>query len=198
METVDEFEKVVDYIYGVYLDSTTGYDKLRAWFETNQKNTLSTLKDTHPELSSIEHLDSVHMIYGKCDPNTPEAVELHRCTQKEYKDRNKADGANFQFLGNMALVSLYQYWEDFHRGQAASKLGIKKNDLKAPVMGDLRLIRISILHHAGIALKEVEKCELLTWYKEHDSIFIDKTKFEDVVFHVKNMLNELRNKAKNA
>jgi len=34
--------------------------------------------------------------------------------------------SNFQFLGNMALVSLYQYWEDFHRGQVATELGIKR------------------------------------------------------------------------
>lgn len=198
MESVNEFEKVVDYIYGVYLDSTTGYDKLREWFETNQKDSLLTLKETHPELASIDYLDSVHMIYGKGDPNTPEAVELHRCTQKEYKDRNKDGGANFQFLGNMALVSLYQYWEDFHRGQVANELGIKRNDLRAPIMGDLRLMRISIIHHAGIALKDIEKCEVLKWYKVNDSIFIDKTKFEDVIFHVKNMLNELRKQAGNA
>ncbi len=25
-------------------------------------------------------------------------------------------------------------------------------------------------------IKEVEKCEVLKWYKEHDSIFIDKEK----------------------
>jgi len=132
------------------------------------------------------------MIYGKGDPNAPEATELHRCTQKEYKERNSENGLNFQFLGNMALVSLYQYREDYHRGQVATGLGIKKNELTAPIMGDLRLIRMSIIHHAGIALKDVEKCELLKWYKEGDLIFIDKSKFEDVIYHVKNMLNELR------
>ncbi len=198
MESVDEFEKVVDYIYGVYLDSTTGFDKLREWFEKNQNNTLASLKSTHPELASIDYLDSVHMIYGKGDPNTPEAIELHRCTQKEYKDRNSKNGLNFQFLGNMALVSLYQYWEDFHRGQVATELCIKKNDLKAPIMGDLRLIRISIIHHAGVALKDIERCKLLQWYKDGDNIFIDKSKFEDIIYHIKNMLKELRSGERNA
>lgn len=192
MDSVNEFEKVVDYIYGVYLDATTGFDKLREWFERNQNDTLATLKKSHPELASIDYLDSVTMIYGKGDPNIPEAVELHRCSQKEYKERNSEKGVNFQFLGNMALVSLYQYWEDYHRSQVAAELSIKKNDLKAPVMGDLRLIRISIIHHAGIALKDVEKCEVLKWYKEDDEIFIDKSKFEDVIFHVKEMLTNLR------
>ncbi len=198
MESVNEFEKVVDYIYGVYLDSTTGFGMVREWLEKNQIDGLSTFKNTHPELATIEYLDSVHVIYGKGDPNTPEAVELHRCTQKEYKDRNSENGSNFKFLGNMALVSLYQYWEDFHRAQVADELGIEKNELRNPIMGDLRRIRNSIIHHAGIALKDVEKCELLKWYKENDSIFIDKAKFEDVIYHVKNMLNELRMNPGNA
>lgn len=192
MESVKQFEKVVDYIYGVYLDATTGFGKLREWFEKHRGVMLESLKSSHPELASIDYLDSVSMIYGKGNPNTPEAVELHRCTQREYKERNLETGINFRFLGNMALVSLYQYWEDFHRAQVAAELGIGKNKLKAPVMGDLRLIRISIIHHAGIALKDVEKCEVLQWYKEGDEIFIDKSKFEDIIYHVKNMLIKIK------
>ena len=65
-------------------------------------------------------------------------------------------------------------------------------------MGDLRLIRISIIHHAGIGLKDIEKCELLKWYKEGDLIFIDKTKFEDIIYHIKNMLKEFRGRDRNA
>lgn len=192
MKSVDEFEKVLDYIYGVYLDSFNGFDKLRRWFEKNQKDSLASLKITHPELASIEYLDSRHMIYGHGDPNTPEAIELHRCTQKEYKDRNSKNGLNVQFLGNMVLVSIFHYWEDFHRGQIASELCITKNQLKVPIMGDLRLIRISIIHHAGVALKNIESCELLKWYKDGDKIVIDKSKFEEIIYHIKNMLNALR------
>lgn len=192
VDSIEEFEKVVDYIYGVYLDSTTGFCILREWFEKNQNDTLSSLMNSHSELASVDYLDSVPVIYGKGDPNTPEAVELHRCKQKEYKERNAAGGINFQFLGNMALVSLYQYWEDYHRAQVAEQLGKKKNNLNAPIMGDLRQLRNSIIHHSGIALKDVEKCELVQWYKEGDTIFIDKEKFEDVIFHVKNMLNNMK------
>jgi len=192
MKSVNEFERVVDHIYGVYLDATTGFDKLREWFEKNQINVLSILKSTHSELASIDYLDSVYMFYGEGDPNTSEAIELHRCTQGEYKKRNSKHGVNFQFLGNMALVSIYQYWEDFHRAQVATEMGVEKNELKTPIMGDLRLLRNSIIHHAGVALKEVEKCELLKWYKEGDTIFIDKSKFEDIVFYVKDALNHFR------
>ncbi|MHB8855271.1 MAG: hypothetical protein ACYC6K_01460 [Bellilinea sp.] len=198
MKSIDDFEKVVDYIYGVYLDATTGFRKVREGFKKSQTDSLAVLKETHPELATMDYLDSVLMIYGKGNPNLPEAVELHRCTQKEYKERNSENGLNFRFLGNMTLVSLYQYWEDFHRAQIADELGIEKTDLKAPIMGDLRLIRISIIHHAGIALKEIENCELLKWYKEGDEIFIDKAKFEDVIYQIQNMLEDLRSRRHDA
>ena len=108
MNPIKQFEATVDAIYGVYLDSTTGFDKVRAWAEQQQQDSLRWLKESHPELATIEHLDSTLLIYGKGDPNTPDAVELHRCTQRQYKERNAAGGLNFLFIGNMALVSIYQ------------------------------------------------------------------------------------------
>ncbi|MDD2338109.1 MAG: hypothetical protein PHD01_16240 [Geobacteraceae bacterium] len=190
MNAVFEFEGVLDHIYGVYIDATTGFDKLREWFVKNQRDSLDMLKNSHPELASIDYLDSVSMIYGKGDPNVPESVVLHECSQKEYKERNTENGVNFKFIGNMALVSLYQYWEDHYRSKIAEQFHINKNELKAPVMGDLRLIRISIVHHAGIALKDIEKCNVLGWYKEGDEIFIDKNKFEEIVFQIKSQINQ--------
>jgi hypothetical protein len=166
MDAIAEFEQIVDYIYGVYLDATTGFEQLRKWFEENQGKSLEMLKGSHPELASIDYLDSVDMIYGKGDPNHPASVVLHRCSQREYKDRNGEGGLNYRFLGNMAVVGLYQYWEDHHRAEVAAMFGKDKNQLHVPVMGDLRRLRISIIHHAGIALKEAESCEVLKWYKE--------------------------------
>jgi hypothetical protein len=59
-------------------------------------------------------------------------------------------------------------------------------------MGDLRRIRTSIIHHGGIALPEVETCEVLKWYNESDEIFVNTEKFEEIVYHVKLLLAELR------
>src|ERR671919_1552699 len=141
MDAIAQFEQVVDYIYGVYLDATTGFERLRAWFEENQGKSLEMLKGSHPELASIDYLDSVEMIYGKGDPNDPSSIVLHHCTQREYKERNIEGGINYKFLGNMALVGLYQYWEDYHRSRVAASIGKQRNDLQAPIMGDLRRLR---------------------------------------------------------
>ena len=62
----------------------------------------------------------------------------------------------------MSLISIYQYWEDYFRSKIANYLYLKdKSDLKSPIMGDVRRLRVSIIHHKGIALKDVERCEIL-------------------------------------
>ena len=109
MNTVSEFEGVVDHIYGVYLDSTTGFGKLRDWFIKNQIHSLNMLKKSNPELASMDYLDARGMTYRTDDPNDPKSMVLHKCSQEEYKERNTKTGINFKFIGNMALVSLYQY-----------------------------------------------------------------------------------------
>jgi len=127
MNEVEKFEEVVDNIYGVYMDATTGFGKVREWAISAQQEMLINLKKSHPELASIKYLDSEDWVYGKGKPSDTDSVELHRCTQKELKDRNNEGGANFIFIGNMALVSLYQYWENYYRAKIAEQLKLDKN-----------------------------------------------------------------------
>ena len=135
---IANFEKAVDTIYGVYLDSTSGFRELQRKIVNQQLASLHKLQKTNPKLATIEHLDHKAIIYGKGNHNNPESYELHRCTQLEYKERDSEGGLNFLFIGNMALVSIYQYWEDYYRAEISSLFGIPKNELKEPVMGDIR------------------------------------------------------------
>ncbi|MCB2173540.1 hypothetical protein KQH65_12445 [archaeon] len=197
MNPIIQFEATVDAIYGVYLDSTTGFDKLRGWLEQQQQDSLRRFKESKPELATTEYLDSTLFIYGKGDPNKPDAVELHRCTQGQYKERNSQAGLNFLFIGNMVLVSIYQFWEDHFRAEVATYLNMDKNDLKESIMGDIRHLRRSIVHHAGIALPEVERCEILRWFNEGDVVYLDKEKFETVIYEIKRMVKGLMNRNEN-
>ena len=194
MNPIKEFEATVDAIYGVYLDSTTGFDKIRAGHEQQQRDSLRRFKESKPELATIEYLDSTLFIYGKGNPNKPDAVELHRCTQGQYKERNSQGGLNFLFIGNMSLVSIYQFWEDHFRAEVANYLDMDKNDLKESIMGDIRNLRRSIVHHSGIALPEVERCEILRWFHEGDVVYLDKEKFEKIIVEIKRMIKRLMNR----
>lgn len=193
-DPISEFEATVDAIYGCYLDSTSGFDQLRARMERLQGDSLRWLKKYHPELATMEYVNSAKFIYGKGHPTAPDAVELHRCTQHQYKERNSPGGLNFVFIGNMALVAIYQFWEDSFRGQIAAYLDMPKRDLTEPVMGDIRRLRRSIIHHGGIALPEVERCEVLQWFRKGEVVYLDKEKFKTLIFEIKTMVKRLANR----
>lgn len=183
-----EFYHVVDSIYGVYLDSTRGFHLVKEQQIKAQQEAVQMLKSTQPELANIEYLDKRPTTYGRGDPNKPEHVKLHTCSQAELKARNEEGGANQKFIANMCLVSIYQYWEDHYRKKIAGVLGKKNSDIQSDIMGDIRLLRDSIIHHEAVGKKKVEKCKVLMWFKKGDEIFIDKKKFEEIISHIYNYI----------
>jgi hypothetical protein len=48
-------------------------------------------------------------------------------------------------------------------------------------MGDVRLLRHSIIHHRGVALKNVEACKLLKWFREGDAMILTPQHFEELI-----------------
>lgn len=194
-DAIAEFGDVVDEIYGVYLDITTSFWKLLPQMELERMATLQLIRQHNPEMTTQEIqelLDEAWVMYGTEDPNNPKGPPLHATTQRQYSERNSPWGSNSRFIGIMALVAIYQYWEDKYRSDIAELFGKEKDDLKEPVMGDLRLIRRSIIHHRGKALRDVESCELLKWFKEDEEIYIDYDKFATMVGHIKEMLSRYR------
>ena len=115
---------------------------------------------------------------------------LHQVTQGELKQRNQKNGENARFLGAMCVVSIYQFWEVRFRNEVAAELGVSRQSLQHNLFGDIRLIRIAILHHGGIAGKEIEKCTLLKWFKEGDEIRIDEDKMYDLIFKLRSVCDE--------
>ena len=161
-----EFEQVIDTIVGVYIDATLGFDIYQS--------RLSEITKNSPP--------SARIFYG--DPNDQTTRSSHVAPISEVISRNTKTGNNFRFIGNMCLISIYQYWEDNYRTKIARLFQKDKNDLKEPIMGDIRLIRNSIVHHNAIAKKDVENCTLLRYYTEGDEIFITKDQFNEIVNHV--------------
>jgi hypothetical protein len=190
---IDEFEGVVTSIYGVYLMSTQGFSLLIKELTDLQLTTVNKFRTTQPELASIQYLDSTSYIFGQGDPNLSTSIELYRCTQGEYKERNSKKGINSRFIGNMCVIAMYQYWEDYYRQEIASLLNkTSKNEIVSDIMGDIKILRRSIIHHRGIALKDVESCKLLRWFKKGDDIFIDENMMQFIVFQVKSYLRALQ------
>lgn len=171
-----EFLQTIDDIYGVYIDSTHGFDTVRNNFIKTQK--LLKIPD--------EELKEKNIYYGRGNPNHKNSYPLHHCTQEEFKRRNEINGKNYIIIANLCLVQIYQYWENHYRKQIADEMNQK--NLNSDIMGDLKYFRESIIHHRGIALESIEKCKILKWYKVNDRICIDKEKFEQIIWLIKNWL----------
>lgn len=183
---IREYIKIVDAIYGVYLDGVQGFHSARKTFEDAQTSTLARnkkLESIRPNNSStkhnlsIEELDSSCLIYSKGTRGEADYRVLHYCpTQAQYKKRNSPDGENYRFIGNMALISIYEYWENSCRNKLANHHKVEQSKIISQIFGDLRLLRNSIVHQKGIASANVERCSIFTWYKADDDIFIDGDK----------------------
>lgn len=193
---IDEFEDIVTSIYGVYLMSTQGFQLLAKELLNRQLMDVNQLQRTHPERASIQYLDSRPYLFGKLwkgSTDLPNVELLYECTQGEYKERNSERGMNSRFVGNMCVIVVYQYWEDYYRQKIASFLNrTSKNELTSDIMGDLKVLRHSIIHHRGVALKKVENCKLLHWFKKDDEIFIDRNMMQYIISQVKVYLQALR------
>ena len=138
----------------------------------------------------MEFVDSIPCMYCEGNPNLSGAVVLYSCSQKEFKEINSENGSNYKFIGSMCLITIYQYWEDYFRGEIARQLAVNKDEIISDIMGDLRLIRNSLIHHGGVALKEVEGCKVIKWFKEGDIIAINENRFKEIIFIIKKAIQD--------
>jgi hypothetical protein len=93
-------------------------------------------------------------------------------------------------MGSLCLVAIYQFWEDHFRNEVAAELKVDRGDLKHDLLGDIRLIRNTIVHHGGVAKADIAKCRLLKWFKPGDSVAIDEEKMKQIVFAIRGACEE--------
>jgi len=175
MNAIDEFEEVLNAITGLFIDSQDAYALLQSKVE-----------------SEAEGKDWDSPIYYGDGPVGAANLVAHTTTIAQRIGRNADCGENATFVGNMALVTIYSYWEDHYRAQIAQIKGITKDEIKSDVMGDIRQLRHSIIHNRGTATKEVENCKVLKWFNEGDEVFVSEQMFLQMISHVRADLHELR------
>jgi hypothetical protein len=184
MAAIEDFWDTIDRVYGAYLDATAGFLALGEKIGHGQAQASVALG------LSREQLDSLPFIHGSGDPNVAGSVARHRTTQGQLVRRNRQNGENALFLGAMSIVSIYQFWEDHFRSEIAAELTMPRQDLTNDLLGDIRLIRIAIVHHGGVAKSEIERCRLLTWFKSGDAVTIDEDKMHDLVARLRTVCDE--------
>lgn len=164
LDLITELTQIIHDTYGMYHDATSGYHLMYQNVLTMQ-NKISSITG-----ESIDDLDRKPWTYGEGKPWESSSQWLHTVSQGELKDRLLPEGRNHVILGHVVITQIYQYWNDKYRGEIETALSLKKDELKANVFGDIRLMRNSIVHHGGVALKEIERCEIFQWFNEGDQI----------------------------
>lgn len=138
-----DFVKVIDRLYGLYLDAQMGFDK------NADEITWAQGKMTTPTPRSLP------LLIGRGDPTDPSNVTQHQTTQGEFIDRNTRSGDNHVQMGRLLVAMLFSYWEAEYRARLAKALGYgEPSELKNDLFGDLRPLRHEVMHHGGLVTPE--------------------------------------------
>ena len=187
---IAEYFLLVNAIFGTFLAITVSLNEAVQMLERKQEEDVQNNKTT------IEYLDKQFLLFNKIDPrkpsNYPEPENaLHMCSQGGFKMKNAPGGDNQIMAANMCIVMMYTYWEARYRKEIADAAGLKsEKELKIDIMGDLGILRNSIIHHAG-DMKTDKTCKILTWFKPGEKINIDLDHFEMIKRKIETGLSEL-------
>jgi len=187
---IAEYFRLVNAIFGAYLAITVSLNDAVQLLEHKQEASVQKDKTT------IEHMDKQFLLFGKVDPNEPNAYPepknaLHMCSQGGFKKRNGPGGDNQIMAANMSIVMMYAYWEDHYREKIAHAIGLKdKNEVKTEIMADLSILRNSIIHHSGYVISD-KKFKILSNFRPGDKINIDLDQFEEIKRQIEKGLSKL-------
>ncbi|MEO1353639.1 MAG: hypothetical protein AAFW84_33620 [Cyanobacteria bacterium J06635_15] len=177
-DSIEEYTWVCDSLLGTFMDAIWG-------FALVGKDAQSALRSKTPNGKP----PFVSFIPRPADPNMPrrqtyeefQQQQVHMARADEVVKRNALDGHNSLIMAQMALITVFHYWEDKYRAMIASEFGLESKDvLKVDGVGDIRLLRISIVHNKGIAKKEVERTKRFRWFSEDDKILLDYDKMLEI------------------
>jgi len=84
------------------------------------------------------------------DPTLPDVIHQRIIRADEFITANSETGFNEQQVCWSIIVFIFAYWDEKIRPQIAKIRGVEKDEVKINVFGDLRVLRISIVHNGGV------------------------------------------------
>ena len=180
-----EYINTINDILGFYLDTVYGDNYLLKLTKKVQDQSSSLLN------LSVDQLDTINMSYGEGDPNDPDSEVFHYSTQGDFKRRIDKGGNSRVRIGQTCISQVYQYWEDNYRERVAISLNEPKNDIKLDILGDLRILRNSIIHNGGTATFDVYKCKKIKLFNPGDEVKFTQKEIIGIISQVKSDVNSL-------
>ena len=130
---------------GAYADACAGY---RANHQETKRQVSRVMRPTGRKLDSKGVPSIVHTTVE--DPSNPDVIVRATRLSSEFLSANARSGSNEQQLCQAIVVFIFTYWDDEIRYRVAKALNQEKGDILIPIFGDLRLLRIAILHDKAV------------------------------------------------
>lgn len=140
-----EFIDFVNLQVGVYMDAVAGFQGHSARTSRLVHRVSRAQRVTEDEAG---HTTVVYASFE--DPSQPDVIHNRITRAADYIAANSEGGTNYQQHSWAILIFLFTFWEDGFRPRLASAAGVPARDIRSDIMGDLRILRNSILHSKGI------------------------------------------------
>jgi hypothetical protein len=120
---------------------------------------------------------------GIGDPNLASSRTYAAWKRSTALEQIAQDGPVEVRLSQQWVVYTYAMWEEEYRPRLAAARGCDSNDIRLPLLGDLRRLRNDIVHHRAIATAaNTGRCEVLTrWFEPGAQIYLRGEHFAEFV-----------------
>ncbi len=148
-DVIREYIDFVNRQVGVYMDALAGFAGHRTRVERQVH------RANRPTSSRIDDTGQSVVVWASYeDPTNPDVVHNRIIRASDYIAANSQGGSNEQQHSRAVLVFLFTYWEDEIRLRLATIKGVELQEIGSDIMGDLRILRQTILHTKGIMRSE--------------------------------------------
>jgi len=162
---VREFIDFVNLQVGLYMDAAAGFQGHKVRTERQ------VFRITRPDRTDVDSEGNKITVWASYeDPSQPDVIHNRIIRADGYIEANSEAGVNFQQLSRAVLIFIFTYWEDETRRSLASAASTEPRDIRSDIMGDLRILRNSILHSkAFLTSKEQSKLTKLSEMFQSDA-----------------------------
>ena len=136
--------------------------------------------------------DSPYIVRDGPPEGTPEQEienSLHATTIGALKQRLRDPGLDLSQAAKSVLVFVYHIWDEKYRGAVAKEKCIDPKGIQVDILGDMRLLRNSLIHNKGIAADDVANCRTFVRIRPGDRIELNK---KDVIVILESLREQLK------
>ncbi len=149
MEVYEEIvQEIIDFINqqcGTYMDSMAGFSGHKVRVARQIARAMKPVKKRVDADGSAVIVHTSYEVEGEPD------VIMHRTIRaNDFIAANSVNGKNEKQQVRSILVFIYTFWEKEFRPRLAASKQVETNEISSDIMGDIRILRNSILHEKSI------------------------------------------------